>query len=127
MSNLPGFLSRKFEGYGTQLDFSRKTGISPGTISKWTSGENTPNFESCLLIADYFHTDPARIFTMVGKLHYYRLYLRHFDRLEYQAKLHSRMQLLLEKGLEHRIDDFLSELELSHESTPQEIDESLDV
>jgi transcriptional regulator with XRE-family HTH domain len=127
MSNLAGFLMRKLETYGAQLDFSRKTGISPGTITKWTSGQNSPNFESCLLIADYFHTDPTRIFKMVGKLNYYRLYLRHFDKLKHQAKLHSRLQQLLESGLEDRVEDFLSELEADQESFQQEIDKSLDV
>lgn len=114
MSKLAKFLTRKLESYGAQVDFSRQTGTSPGTINKWMSGENTPNFESCLLIADYFETDPAKIFKMAGKLNYYRLYLRHFDRIQHQTKLHARLQQLLDKGLEHTVEDLLNELEANH-------------
>ena len=79
------------------------------------SGENTPNFESCLLIADYFEADPARVFKMAGKLNYYRLYLHHFDKVQHQTKLHARLQFLLDSGLEHSIEDVLNELETNRD------------
>jgi transcriptional regulator with XRE-family HTH domain len=119
LSKLAKFLTRKLESYGAQVDFSRQTGTSPGTINKWMSGENTPNFESCLLIADYFEADPARVFRMAGKLNYYQLYIRHFDKIQHQTKLHARLQFLLDNGLEQCVEDLLNELEASRDLRPR--------
>ncbi len=119
MSKLSRFLTRSLESYGAQVDFSKQTGTSPGTINKWMSGENTPNFESCLLIADYFETDPARVFKMADKLNYYRLYIRHFDKIQHQTKLHARLQYLLDSGLEHSIEVLLDGLEMSEDLLPR--------
>lgn len=121
MSKLAKFLTRRLESYGAQVDFSRQTGTSPGTINKWMSGENTPNFESCLLIADYFEADPTRVFKMAGKLNYYRLYVRHFDKIQHQTKLHARLQYLLDSGFEHSVEDVLNELELNQDVHPEEV------
>ena len=119
MSKLAKFLTRRLESYGAQVDFSRQTGTSPGTINKWMSGENTPNFESCLLIADYFEADPAQVFKMAGKLNYYRLYLRHFDKIQHQTKLHARLQFLLDNGLEEYVEALLNDLEASRDLRPR--------
>jgi transcriptional regulator with XRE-family HTH domain len=121
LSKLAKFLTRRLESYGAQVDFSRQTGTSPGTINKWMSGENTPNFESCLLIADYFEADPSRVFKMADKLNYYRLYIRHFDKIQHQTKLHARLQYLLDSGLEHNVEDVLNELESNQELHPKEL------
>jgi transcriptional regulator with XRE-family HTH domain len=121
LSKLAKFLTRRLESYGAQVDFSRQTGTSPGTINKWMSGENTPNFESCLLIADYFEADPTRVFKMAGKLNYYRLYVRHFDKIQHQTKLHARLQYLLDSGFEHSVEDVLNELELNQDVHPEEV------
>jgi len=121
LSKLAKFLTRRLESYGAQVDFSRQTGTSPGTINKWMSGENTPNFESCLLIADYFEADPTRVFKMAGKLNYYRLYVRHFDKIQHQTKLHARLQYLLDSGFEHSVEDVLNALELSQDVRPEKV------
>ncbi len=84
------------------------------------SGENTPNFESCLLIADYFEADPTQVFKMAGKLNYYRLYLHHFDKVQHQTKLHARLQYLLDSGFEHSVEDVLNELETSQDLPQKE-------
>ena len=119
MSKLAKFLTRKLASYGAQVDFSRQTGTSPGTINKWMSGENTPNFESCLLIADYFEADPAQVFKMADKLNYYRLYIRHFDKIQHQTKLHARLQFLLDNGLEECVETLLNDLEASRDLSPR--------
>ena len=111
MTKLAKFLTRQLESYGAQVDFSRNTGTSPGTINKWMSGENTPNCESCLLIAEYFAVDPTRVFKMAGKLNYYHLYLRHFDKVQYQTRLHERLQHLLDSGHEQDVESILSDIE----------------
>jgi transcriptional regulator with XRE-family HTH domain len=111
MGKLAEFLTCKLDSYGAQVEFARQTGISPGTIDKWMTSQNTPNFENCLIIADYFKTKPAQIFGMAGKFTYHRLFLRHFDQSAREAKLHSRLQRLLDSGLEDSVEAMFSEFE----------------
>ena len=111
MSELSRFLANRLGNYGEQVDFSRAIGASPGTVNKWISGENTPNFESCLRIASYFKVEPRVIFKMAGKLDYYQLYLRQFKKLEFQAQLHARLQHLLDSGLDEEVETLVRELE----------------
>jgi transcriptional regulator with XRE-family HTH domain len=109
-------LTQKLEGYGAQLAFARQIGISPGTINKWMTGQNTPNFESCLLIAEYFAISPAQIFRMAGKFNYHRLYFGHLDQSPRETKLHLQLQRLLDSGLEDCVEEILNKFEATHGS-----------
>ena len=111
MNKLGRFLKKRLSDYGKQLHFARETGFSPGTVTKWINGENTPNFENCLIIADYFDLDPGRVFKMAGKLNYYRLFQRLVKRAEVQAKLFERFQKLIDEGMEKDLDKLLDNLE----------------
>lgn len=111
MINLPRFLGEQLSDYGRQLEFAREVHISPGTVSKWMSGENTPNFESCLRIAAYFHVNPVRVFKMAGRIDYYRLYSKIFESLEWHDELYGRLQALLASGHAAEIDKVFSKIE----------------
>lgn len=92
MSEFSRFLSERLRDYGSQLGFSKAAKISPGTVTKWLSGENTPNFESCLIISEYFRIDPLRLFRMIGRVDYYHLYVRHFRTGELRARQRSESE-----------------------------------
>ncbi len=111
MSQLSKFLRERLSDRGSQLRLAEALGTSPGTVTKWVSGENTPNFESCLRLADYLGVEPARIFRLTGKMDYYQLYLRAFKRAELQTRLHTRLQNLLDGGHIADVEDVLARLE----------------
>ncbi len=111
MNELRRFLKTELSAYGKQLSFAQETNFSPATVTKWINGENTPNFENCLIIAEYFNLDPGRVFKMAGKLDYYRLFQRLLMKAQHQAKLYERFQKLIDKGLGKDLDKILSRLE----------------
>ena len=83
---LSEFLQERLAGRGTQAKFSRETGISDGTVSKWARGDldRAPNFENCIWIAKYFGETPADIFLMAERTDYLRLFENLFP--EYGTK-----------------------------------------
>lgn len=121
VNKLGRFLTKELSDYGKQVHFARETKFSPGTVTKWVKGENVPNFENCLIIADYFDLDPGRVFKMAGKLDYFRLYQRLLKRAQYQVELCERFQKLIDEGMEKDLETILSSLE--SQLTDSEIDE----
>lgn len=67
MTQLAKFLSSRLGDYGKQREFARHIGCSPGTVNKWLTGENAPNFEGCLKIAGFFNLEPESVFRLAGK------------------------------------------------------------
>jgi len=111
MSKFSRFLAGVLSSRGSQSEVARAIGASPGTVTKWLSGENVPNFESCLRLADYLNMEPSLILKLVGNLEYYRLYLRLFKQVEFQTDLHSRLQSLIDRGYSEMVDSALYRLE----------------
>jgi len=93
------------------MEFAAEIGTSPGGVNKWISGENTPNFESCLRIALHFDVDPIQVFKMAERLDYVRLYRRHVESLTFHHELHARLQALLDVGLSEEVDRKLRQIE----------------
>ena len=48
------------------VDLSRRTGISTGAISEWTTGKRIPSSQSCLRLADAFGVDPDTVLAIAG-------------------------------------------------------------
>ncbi len=49
--------------------------VAKSTITAWRHGA-TPDFGSCLKLADYFHLDPLEVFEMLDEANYTSVYLR---------------------------------------------------
>ena len=117
MDTLSEFLKNRLSDRGKQSSFSRRIGVSQATASRWVSGDNVPDFESCLRIADYFKLDPLEVFEVAGKSEYERLYKKFFPDYEPKqldesdiykdpkhAEIHSKIQQMLLRGMDERVE-----------------------
>jgi len=51
---------------GRQADLSRRIDVTQSTVSRWKSGQATPDFASCLALADITGIPPQRILELAG-------------------------------------------------------------
>lgn len=62
---------------GFQTELADHLEVAKSTITAWRQGA-TPDFASCLKLADYFGLDPLDIFEMLEDSNYISVYLRFF-------------------------------------------------
>ena len=67
MTRLSDFLAKELKDYGAPARLARTIKISPATISHWASGKMTPDFDSCLKLAQYYELEPHQVFEMAHR------------------------------------------------------------
>lgn len=125
MKKFSSWLREQVNQHRTSLrHVARETGLPPNALSRWRAGKIIPGSGVLLLLADYFGEDPALVFRLAGKEELVEVYRPLFPdqpkgRLSEgdlyknpkHARLHWRVQNLLMRGFEKRLEDWLGHQE----------------
>ncbi|MDA2934539.1 helix-turn-helix domain-containing protein [Acidobacteria bacterium AH-259-D05] len=113
MTEFQKFVEKRTQDRGSQGKLARKLKVSTSTITMWKRG-SSPEFESCLRIADHFKIDPLKIFGMAERDDYAELYKKFFPDYEpknlteedlYENPVHAKFHAQLQDNLNSGVDD----------------------